>query len=89
VACPDLPDRHQAIVSAAWAPYAAVLGHREGEALSAFVARVKAAVDPNDPDVPAVVREAVRAVIGLCSASAMSRATGVDLLALVGDQLRN
>jgi hypothetical protein len=88
--CPDgPPSRHDALLRAAWAPYAHALGHRPGESLAAFVARVRAGIDPSDPTVPEVVKDAVRAVLGLCSATALSRATGVDLLVLLGDQLRN
>jgi hypothetical protein len=88
MSCPGLPDRHDTLLRAAWAPYAAALGHRPDEPLAAFVARVRAAIDPSDPTVPAVVRDAVRAVVMLTSATAMAKATGVDWLAFVGPDVR-
>jgi hypothetical protein len=82
-------DRHDALLRAEWAPYAHALGHRPGEPLASFIVRVRAAIDIHDPTVPAVVRDAVRAVVMLTSATAMAKATGLDLLVLLGDERRN
>jgi hypothetical protein len=61
--CPDPPSRHDALLDAAWLPYAHALGHRPGEPLAAFVARVRAAVDLRDDDVPEPVRVAMASII--------------------------
>jgi hypothetical protein len=81
--------RHDALLRAAWTPYGPLVSARPGEPLADYVTRVKAAVDPRDEDVPQPVREAVAALIGLSSASAMSRATGANLLAFLGSAERN
>jgi hypothetical protein len=83
------PARHDALLNAAWLPYSDTVGHRVGESLTAYVQRLRAAVNPLDPDVPEVVKEATAAIIRLSGAVAMSHTTGIDSLRLAGPVEQN
>jgi hypothetical protein len=78
------PSRHEALLDAAWLLYGDALSHRVGESLTAYVRRLRAAVNPRDPDVPEVVKEATAAIIRLSGAVAMAHTTGIDSLRLAG-----
>jgi hypothetical protein len=86
---PPPPYRHDALLNAAWLPFGDTLSHRVGESLTAYVQRLRAAVNPRDPDVPEVVKEATAAIIRLSGAIAMSHATNIESLRLAGLPERN
>jgi hypothetical protein len=70
--------RHDALLNAVWQHYGH-LAARPGEPASSWAARLRAAVDPRDPDVPEVVRAAVEVLLQLHSARVMAEVTGVGI----------
>jgi hypothetical protein len=51
------PSRHDALLNAMWLPYGDTVSKRPDESLSAYVARLRAAGDQRDSDIPEPVRE--------------------------------